>query len=738
MSSARSQSSPSVSLFPFLAVLMCTMGALILLLIVTSRRIRREAVARSLPHVGVPAPVARIGIRKNSDPSGGSAGILANSATVRRKPVHQRKPAPKPVDPQLPQLRPIVKAPAETDRIVAEFRAGVIKANAKRKAELARLRSELEAIQSRRDELSRQLAAALQRRDASNEELKRLQASQVALAQSADDGAGKIAELKAAIRAQGTVINGLRRKLALLKLKQAQASSKYSIVPFDGSTGTTRRPIFIECTKESIRFLPEGVEITAADLLGFTPDNNPLLAAAQRLLHYWIAKARTSGNPNEPEPYVLLLVRPSGSVAYYAARRMLSSLDRSVGYELIEADWDLHLPPVDPQARAVCELAVNQSLGRRRALPRGSLALLDGRRQTASQFGNSSRRPSSSGIEPFGGVNARVMRFNRATGRFEVIQHEDRAPLGPFGGVVDGDGKSETTAPQTTAAGRQGTPSATATGNPSAQRSEVGDRRSERVQKPHRPPTSDLRSPTSTGNATANPGGTANSNSASAGTNGHAGDAAQEHLWPLNRKGPAGSPDGVEDATAAGNSKDGTRPRQSTATGSPGDVDDARRQAPNAPSWMEAGSGRRQHAQAGGGATPGFGLFGNSGGRPNRFASLHRWGLSSPDATIGFEREIDIVVTSDRLVVRNKQTIRVGKGETRDELVKRVATAIEREVRSWGKPPDSFYWVPTLKFVISPGGNRHYERLAGPVKKLGLHAIVEYRLETPPDASIRK
>jgi len=718
--SARTPSSPSVSLFPFLAVLMCTMGALILLLIVTSRRIRREAVARSLPHVGVPTSVGTVA-KPMRDPI----------AKRRLKSVQLRKPKPPdpiPVEPQLPKLRPIVKAPAETDRIVAEYRAGIIKTNTKREADLARLRSELAVIQHRKNELSRQLAAAVQRRDTSDKELKRLEASQTALATSAADGARQIAKLKAEIAAQGKLSDGIRRKLARLKLKQAQASSKYSIVAFDGRSGTTRRPIFIECTKESIRFLPEGVEITAGDLLGFTPDNNPLLAGAQRLLHYWIAKAQTSGNPNEPEPYVLLLVRPSGSVAYYAARRMLQGLDQSVGYELIEADWDLHLPPADPQAKAICELAVRQSLGHRLPLPR------DFRKSLGSGSGD----PVAA---PLGAPNAKVMRFNRSTGRFEVIQNENQPSLGPFGGVVDGDAHSGKATAKPATPGRGGLPSTTPSGNPPAtlRGPSFGSDPSRRTdfqsvrQKPNAEgnrepsPPSPFRLPPS---ATPRP--------ATARTSGRAESTAQQELWPLNRKGPAGSPDGLDGSNSVGNSKDATASRKQTPTGPTGNDGNSRRELSVDSNQSDASHNGRQTKSGGGAATPGFGVFGNSGGRPSRFASLRRWGLSSPNATIGFEREIDVAVTTDRLVVRNKQTIRVGNGETRDELVKRLETAIQREVLSWGKPPDSFYWVPTLKFVISPGGNRHYERLAGRVKELGLHAIAEHRLETPPTARKRR
>jgi hypothetical protein len=53
--------------------------------------------------------------------------------------------------------------------------------------------------------------------------------------------------------------------------------------------GTTRRPILIECTDHFIRFVPEDVQLTPAELNGFTSGFNPLLIAARELIHYWKA-----------------------------------------------------------------------------------------------------------------------------------------------------------------------------------------------------------------------------------------------------------------------------------------------------------------------------------------------------------------------------------------------------------------------------------------------------------------
>jgi hypothetical protein len=112
-----------------------------------------------------------------------------------------------------------------------------------------------------------------------------------------------------------------------------------------------------------------------------------------------------------------------------------------------------------------------------------------------------------------------------------------------------------------------------------------------------------------------------------------------------------------------------------------------------------------------------------------------RWGLSSPRATIGYERELQIQVGADRLIVGGEHVVRAGLGETREELSGRMVTAIEAAARGWGPPPDAFYWVPALRFTVAPGGNRHYERLRGPLREWGLQSAATYTLDPPRTAA---
>ncbi|MCH7988319.1 MAG: hypothetical protein IID46_04115, partial [Planctomycetes bacterium] len=189
-----------------------------------------------------------------------------------------------------------------------------------------------------------------------------------------------------------------RQQINQVRKQNTEAVSRYAFIPFDGVSGTTRRPILIECSGSGFRFLPEGISLTLGDLEGFTLEVNPLLAGANSLAEYFSRK--DSGKQEEEQasqPYVLLLVRPSGSVSYYAARKLLSNLGRPFGYELIEEDWKLDLPEPDPEAQRICKAAVEEAETKRKTTVK---AFVIG-------------RPT----EPGG----RRIRFHKETGSFEVV-----------------------------------------------------------------------------------------------------------------------------------------------------------------------------------------------------------------------------------------------------------------------------------------------------------------------------
>ncbi|MFQ5732785.1 MAG: hypothetical protein ACE5KM_12635 [Planctomycetaceae bacterium] len=708
MARARIRATHSVSLFPFLAVLMCAMGALILLLIVITRRVREQTLARS----AVVTPT-------------GDEVLPVEPAAV----------------PTLPKLHAVIPSPPETDRIMAASMAEVDKTDARRRAELQRLRAAYAALTAERRRLAARLAAGERKRNATQAQLRSLRVVRSNFGKKSEAKANRAGRLETEVRGQVAALDGLRRKLQALKLQKAETSSKFAIVPFDGRTGTTRRPIFIECTKDALRILPERVEITAEQLKGFSAYRNPVLAAARSLIQYWVSKRHT-GSADEPRPYVLLLVRPGGSVAYYAARKMLRNLGEPIGYELIEADWKLKLPPVEPRAKAVCEAAVNRVL---ESQPADAGSKLAGRR-AANGFGGPARTSRGSSRTQGGTTgSARRMRFNRATGRFEVVEPDTNHLLGPFGDALadhrgtgttgglrpDGVGSGGRAAKRFPAA--KSRRSATGGGSRPGRRAAAasGSRKTATATAnaggPElRPERTGTGRQTSTGRQpSGHPEGTADGRG---GGNGP-GQPDDERLWPLKRD---------IDSGTAHNSGHPNGPSLAARGAHPPTTSDAQRSSDVVSSKRTAAGGA---PQSGSPRTSGLSAFGVQRGNarsPNsKWRPRRRWGLSSPGATIGFEKEVRVWASVDQLLV-GRQRLAVGQGETREQLLQSVVVAVGREVRAWGKPPDSFYWVPRVRFVISPGGNRHYERLRSPLIKLGLQTTAEYRLETPESSGITR
>lgn len=145
----------------------------------------------------------------------------------------------------------------------------------------------------------------------------------------------------------------LTRQIARLEKEQAQTAAETEIVAYDSLTGTSRKPILIECREKEIIFAAEGVVLSAKELSGFPPEYNPLKAGAEALMNYW-----TKNGKSDDKPYILLVVRPEGTTGFYVARGLLAKMDHHFGYELIDTDMDLKWPQTDPAAIQACQEAV--------------------------------------------------------------------------------------------------------------------------------------------------------------------------------------------------------------------------------------------------------------------------------------------------------------------------------------------------------------------------------------------
>lgn len=493
----RRESQNSVELFPFLAVLVCAMGALILLLLVMTRRIRQQAELRAeyerQQAVGAAAaPPVRQPV------------VAAAPPVVRRAPpqVIVRK------HPPLPEPPPVYVDPTYEHRLAAQLRQheeAVVDLRRTWQARVESLTAERGGLEANLQDLT----AQLQQRETALESLQQSSAADRDDDSSADAAelARAVADLRSRSAAVRAEIDDAARQLQAKQAARAQqAAQSFTIIPFDARTGTSRRPIVIECRRDRVVLVGEEIELTAADLNGFIPHYNPLSAAVQTLVDGW------SGRDGGDQPYVLLVVRPEGTVAFYAARMFLQPLNIPFGYELVGADQRFTWRATEPRLAAECRRSVDEVLRDRKHV--AQLSQVSGKFEEPMRVAGAGgafrldevdqmRQPART--VQFGGARLDRGQFTAGTGTMNATTPDKRA-LGLFRrepADANGDANAAanaTPAPVVTAMGRGSEASDTAPGESDPQAAFphrdqwMNDRRfqrSQKVQDPYnwRPPT---------------------------------------------------------------------------------------------------------------------------------------------------------------------------------------------------------------------------------------------------------
>ena len=279
-----SPSGPGISLFPFLAVLICTMGALVPLLLAITRTARLQAETAA-------------------------AAEQETEQKTQQEDVAWRSE-------QLKQSR----ASAETQLANARLELGHIEDHSRR------LRDRLMKYQATVADLQRVKDADRQRLTQSQAEFEQL----------------------------GTQIRTAQQQLA--EAKPSAANRCYAVVPYEGPNQTHRQPIYLECRDDAIVLQPEGIELTESDFEGPLGPGNPLAAALRAAREYRLSGGTFDSQAGDPYP--MLLVRPEGINAYYAAREAMKSWGFDFGYELVEAGWKLAYPSPDPRLAEVVRQVV--------------------------------------------------------------------------------------------------------------------------------------------------------------------------------------------------------------------------------------------------------------------------------------------------------------------------------------------------------------------------------------------
>jgi hypothetical protein len=626
-----------VSLFPFLDVLVCTMGSLILLLLVATNRIRAAAVER------------------------------AKQAAIqeRLKPDESSPPIPEPVA--------LATEPEPEDDPTPEWQTRVEQLADERDAlrnQLAQLKSRLATAQSA--VMRTKVKAA-----STEDRLKDVRAQQEA-------SAAERQRLQAEIDSLQSDLTDAQQRLTKAVERQQTAKSKFAFLPFDGRTGTTKRPILIECTQDHIRFLPEDIRLTPADLNGFTTGFNPLLVASRELIHYWKAYDRVhaaDADPNqdadsfetdlaalhdkEREPYVLLLVRPNGAVAFHIAKNLLSQLKVPHGYELITDDMEIDASNPDPEAEQICQAAVTQVLGERDKMLQALARHREQQRDqlqldpTAQTFvpketeepsaGFHRAKPSATGSGAAASATGAANSNSNRQGGSGGSSVRDGASIA---GVSHGQKPSANQTSQQTAMARPGT----------------------RLSGANEPPEEFL--PQSNSRRYEN-------------------DGTKPFPFSGDRAKSASSRDSA--AAASGSQPSNSRP-------GPRQANDPR----------AAGSPTN-------GATSG-----------SNVARMKRRYLM-PRSGIGLEKAITIRISSRRVLIGGEYEIPVEVGVKTESLIDRVLIAMDRVQTGWPSAGEGYHWVPTIKYEVIPGGEQVHQRLNSALFDLGLVSSVEY-LESDPDA----
>ncbi len=289
-----SDSGNTVSLFPFLAVLLCTMGALLVLLIVLGQRAAEHVLA------------------------------AAEQETVATPSIEQ---------PPTEDAEALAQLVAQRD----ELRARSQQLEDLREQADKRLREEQDKL-AHLEEHTRRLEHEIARLIVADEQLIATEQDQSVDQVQAERELERLTRL---IAEKETLIEELR--------EEAKGKRTFAIIPFLGKDGTAVPRIYIECCAEGVIVKPEGTRFTKVDFLDTAWAGNPLAQVVRATQQHLRAKAQRAGDPNPPEALPLMIVRPDGIEALEVARDALEGAEIHYGFDYVGGDQTLTYPvALDP------------------------------------------------------------------------------------------------------------------------------------------------------------------------------------------------------------------------------------------------------------------------------------------------------------------------------------------------------------------------------------------------------
>jgi hypothetical protein len=646
MSRARPVDGPTISLFPFLAVLLCTMGALLVLLVLFSRSAQHGGAAEA------DADIAELELAKE------------NLAW------------------RLEQLEGVRDRTAD---------------------DLAKARLQLAGT----EEHTRDLADELERLEKLHAELEAGAGSKQADA----DLAVLEAKLKSA-----------RESLDKSRAEMATKPPAYAVVPYVGSNGTHRRPLYIECCIDGVFLQPEGIRLNPSDFEGPPGPGNPLASALRAAREHVAKTTPTNGDP-AAQPYPLLLVRPSGVMAYYVAREAIQSWGSDFGYQLVDEDWTLQFPPRDPTLAEVEKRAIEESRRRLEWLAQVRPA------RPARPVQQYRAATTRGGVVEEGGpsVLGDTSRFNWTSQQAEAGTGSGAGVLGDGTGNAAG-GKGAGVAAGGSPVGR-GRPLA-ASGDPSEYGGD-GEATGDAI--------------LGGGGKGAGPGGPALAGGErNAGDERYAGSVGTSRFASTGGAASAGAA-GV--TSAAGAATRGTTTGGGAAGGTAAGTSSGDSSAAGGSATASAAAGGGGQGMAGGPAMPGLmqsgGAAGASGAASASGASASvsmaqargkNWAsLATQDRPIPLTRPIQLECALDEFRLLDdtgrRVQVKIPVGGDTAEAIDPLVQAIHKRVADWGIAGERMYWKPQLVLSATADGQSRRDDL----ERLLADSGIDTRSERPDD-----
>ena len=287
-----------VSTFPFLAVLLCTMGALILLLLVMDKKAKKAA------------------LEKAYEAAWAQSKNLQAKTDADKQNLESEKNA-------------WIKLKSEQHEELLKKEATLEKEIALLKIELSNLDKNYEKSKSETssDDLLKKEIALTNEKSKVHILAKKLELEKA----NADKNLKETKDLAEKISSMEQILKEMKSSLDKDKFA-------YSIVPYFGKNGLNRKPLYIECNESGVLFFPDKTLIPSND----ESDNlkNEILNRTSLLREYL---QQTLG-PKESTPYLMLLVRPGGITNYWKLQSIIKPMDIDFGYELVDKIWVLDIP----------------------------------------------------------------------------------------------------------------------------------------------------------------------------------------------------------------------------------------------------------------------------------------------------------------------------------------------------------------------------------------------------------